>query len=172
MEIRVTTTEERDALLDVARRAFPDEDVAGLVAVLLDDPDNLAELSLGAYGETGLLGHIMFSRVRVSGREGVLLAPLGVVPESQGRAVGSALVEEGLRRAADAGFGYALVLGHPGYYPRFGFEPALPHGIEAPHPIDPPEAWMVAELVPGALDGAQGVVEVAEAFAPEEMWRE
>ena len=132
----------------------------------------IAELSLVAERAGTIVGHVLFTRARAGEVDAVLLAPLAVSPEWQGRGVGSALAREGLARAVALGFGIALVLGHPDYYPRFGFEPAEPRGIMPPYPVEISEAWMVAELRPGALQEATGTVRVADALMHEEMWRE
>jgi predicted N-acetyltransferase YhbS len=76
--------------------------------------------------------------------------------------VGSLLVEEGLRRAARTDFPLVVVLGHPGYYPRFGFEPAAGLGIVAPFDV-PAEAWMALRL-PAYGPEARGTVTYADAF--------
>jgi putative acetyltransferase len=125
-----------------------------------------------------VIGHVLFTRAKVGSAEAALLAPLAVSPEWQRQGVGGALVREALARAARDGFGLALVLGHPAYYPRFGFVPAVPLGVLPLYPVEPSEAWMVAELGPGAVASACGaapkpcIVRVAEEFMHEELWRE
>ena len=80
-----------------------------------------------------------------SGHEVLALAPMAVLPERQRAGVGSRLIKAALRRAAETGFPLVVVLGHPAYYPRFGFEPAAGYGVRAPWEV-PPEAWMVHPL--------------------------
>lgn len=159
-------------VLAVERAAFGGDVEAGLVEALVAGEAYVAGLSLVAESGGSILGHILFTRARAGEVDALLLAPLAVAPEWQGRGIGSALVRAGLARAAELGFGIALVLGHPAYYPRFGFEPAEPLGIMPPYPVEPSEAWTVLELAPGALRDAAGVVRVAEALMHEEMWRE
>jgi putative acetyltransferase len=74
------------------------------------------------------------------------LGPISVVPEHQGVGVGSALIREALSRADEHGEPLVLVLGHPGYYPRFGFRPASELGISPPHPKIPDEVFMAIPL--------------------------
>jgi predicted N-acetyltransferase YhbS len=106
----------------------------------------------------------MFSRAALgSGHVVLVLAPVGVVPERQGAGIGSALVREVLARAGETGYGLVVLLGHPSYYPRFGFEPAGGLGIESPYDV-PPEAWMALRL-PGYEPAMRGRVTYAEAFA-------
>ena len=170
--VRVATADDADGVLAVERAAFGGDVEADLVEALVASEAYVAGLSLVAESGGSILGHALFTRARAGQVEAVLLAPLAVAPEWQGRGVGSALVREGLARAAELGFGIALVLGHPAYYPRFGFASAEPRGIMPPYPVEPSEAWMVVELAPDSLGDAAGVVRVAEALMREEMWRE
>jgi putative acetyltransferase len=108
-----------------------------------------------------ILGHTMLSRMRLGERRPCQLSPVSVHPGHQGRGIGSAIVREALRRADALGEPFVLVLGHPGYYPSFGFEPATPLGILAPGAFG--DAWMLARL--SAWDGAiRGRVEFPPAF--------
>lgn len=123
-------------------------------------------LSLVAVAEPGatVVGHIAFSPVTVT-REGeagaavsgIGLAPMAVLPEVQRRGVGTRLVEEGLKRLRSMGHRFCVVLGHPGFYPRFGFVPASRHGLRWEQPAAD-EAFQVLALSPGGLDGVAGVV--------------
>lgn len=172
VSVRVAIPEDFGAVLAVERDAFARDDEAELVAALVADDAFVPDLSLVAEVGPRIVGHALFTRAQAGAGSAVLLGPLAVASDMQGVGVGTALVCEGLQRAKALGFGLALVLGHPGYYTQFDFEPAEPHGIMSPYPVEPAEAWMVFELRAGALGGARGVVEVAEAFRHEEMWRE
>ncbi len=90
------------------------------------------------------------------------LAPVGVVPEYQGRGIGSRLIREGLRVCGEAGYGAAVVLGRPGYYCRFGFERASGRDLDNEYGVD--EHFMVVELSKGALNGVGGSVRYREEF--------
>ncbi len=93
----------------------------------------------------------------------VALAPLAVHPDYQCFGVGSALIEEGLDACRRIGHRIVIVVGHPGYYPRYGFRSAREHGIVAPF-IVADDVFMVLGLDPGALAGIQGTVHYPEAF--------
>jgi putative acetyltransferase len=95
---------------------------------------------------------------------GLALAPLAVIPAHQRQGVGTRLVEAALRRARLLGYAYIVVLGHPQYYPRFGFVPASRFGLRYARPV-PDDAFMALELVPGALEGVSGVVRYLPAFS-------
>jgi putative acetyltransferase len=110
-------------------------------------------LSLVAVDRGAIVGHILFSPVDLDGVVG--LAPMAVAPARQGAGIGSALVRAGLERLAAAGVAAVVVVGHPSYYPRFGFQPAARFGLRWEHGHD--DAFFALELVPGALAGG-GVV--------------
>ncbi len=119
---------------------------ADLVEALRDAGAHVPELCLVARQAGRVAGHIVFSRAALESGHAVLaLAPMAVLPEFQRTGIGSALVREGLRRAGETDFALVVVVGHPTYYPRFGFEPADDYGVRAPWEI-PPEAWMVHKL--------------------------
>lgn len=144
---------------DLSEALLAAEDAAPLVALVAED----AEL---------VIGFVLFTRCTVGDATLQCLAPLAVTPERQRLGTGEALVETGLEAVAEGGAAGVVVLGHPSYYPRFGFEPARPFGIEAPYPVDPQEAWMVLELVPGALDGVSGTARFATPLMDPAMWVE
>lgn len=135
----------------------------------LRDAGRLA-LSLVAVEPDGgrIVGHVAFSEVTLTAPGGAVthgmgLAPMAVLPDRQRRGVGGLLVREGLARLAAAGHPFCVVLGHPGYYPRFGFEPAGRRGVRWVHQA-PEGAFMVRALWPGGLDGPGGVVRYASEF--------
>ena len=90
-------------------------------------------LELVAYDTERIIGHILFSpvEIRIPGSQflGMGLAPMAVLPETQNCGVGTALIREGSRRIFSAGTSFIVVLGHPEYYPRFGFQVAANLGI-------------------------------------------
>jgi putative acetyltransferase len=88
---------------------------------------------------------------------------MAVHPEFQNRGIGSELVRQGLERCRKLGYKVVIVVGHPTYYPRFGFISARAKGLETPFPV-PDEAFMVIELTPGALNGISGMIIYPPAF--------
>jgi putative acetyltransferase len=88
---------------------------------------------------------------------------MAVLPAQQGRGIGSALVRTGLERCRALGFRIVVVLGHPRYYPRFGFQPADAFGLSCEYD-SPPEAFMALEIEAGALTGLKGTVRYHPAF--------
>jgi putative acetyltransferase len=115
-------------------------------------------ISLVAAVDDAVVGHIMFSPVTADGHPHTPLmglAPMAVQASHRGRGIGSALVRAGLDRCRALEMHAVVVLGHPGYYPRFGFSPASRYGIRCPYEA-PDEAFMLLELRPGALRGVHG----------------
>jgi putative acetyltransferase len=124
-------------------------------------------VSLVAEEQGAIVGHILFSPVTLGDYPELKimgLAPMAVMPEYQNRGIGSALVRAGLEACERLGFGAVVVLGHPQYYPRFGFQPATGFGIGCEYEV-PEEVFMVKELHEGYLRGATGIVRFHEAFS-------
>ena len=129
-----------------------------------------AQLSLVAEVGGELVGHILFSEVTVGegdGARGMGLAPMAVLPDHQNRGVGSALVRAGLERLRAGGCPFVVVLGHPAYYPRFGFAPASRRGVACDYEGVPDDAFLILELAAGGLDGVSGTARYRREFAAE-----
>ncbi|MFZ4453591.1 GNAT family N-acetyltransferase [Salibacterium aidingense] len=144
----------------------PTEDT--LVHNLRESDAFIPELSLVALdsGEH-IIGHILLSRVSIEdGRaavESLAIAPVSVAPERQNQGIGTQLMHAALHRAAEVGHSSVIVLGHPGYYAKFGFRQAEHWNIRAPFDV-PEEAFMALELTEHALDEVQGVVQYSQPF--------
>lgn len=151
----------------VNERAFGRPDEARLVEKLRQAPDAIPELSLVALVDGQVVGHILFSLVTLDTPRGLIpilsLAPLAVLPEYQNQGIGSALSRHGVAEARRLGYTIMVVLGHPNYYPRFGFTRSADYGIHCAYDV-PEEAFMVLPLCPGALDGLLGVVRYPPVF--------
>ncbi|WP_369793119.1 GNAT family N-acetyltransferase [Methanosarcina sp. 2.H.A.1B.4] len=91
------------------------------------------------------------------------LAPIAVKPEFQKQGIGGEFIREGLKACLQLGYDSVIVLGHPEYYPKFGFEPTGKWGIKDPFG-EPVEAFMALELKKGALEGAGGIAEYPDEF--------
>jgi putative acetyltransferase len=161
VEIRPEKEEDAPGIRDVNRLAFGREQEAWLVDELRGK--RYAALSLVAVENGRIVGHVMLSEAGIRTEEGTVdalaLGPVGVIPDRQGEGSGSALIRDALGRCAAAGHGIVVLLGHPGYYPRFGFSADLAKNLSSPYSG---EAFMALELVPGALAGVFGEF----AFAP------
>jgi len=168
----VTVTPERPehhgAVYQVHQEAFGRPDEARLVESLRRSPAFIPELSLVALDGSQVVGHILFSRIVVrsstESHRALALAPMAVLPPFQRRGIGTRLVRKGLEDARALGHRVVIVVGHPRYYPRFGFVPAEPLGIRAPFAVSS-GAFMVRGLEPDALLGLEGEVEYPPEFA-------
>lgn len=164
MNVRAERPEDRAAVRAVNLAAFDTAAEANLVDALRDQARPI--ISLVAEVDARVIGHIMFSPVTMDGHPELRLmglAPMAVSPKHQNRGIGTALVRAGLQRCGELGFAAVVVLGHPGYYPRFGFQSSVRFGITCEYDA-PAEAFMVVELQPGCLHGATGTVRYHEAF--------
>lgn len=164
MQIRPERDTDRDAVRAVNAAAFPTPAEADLVDALREQARPV--ISLVAERDGAIVGHILFSPVTLDSRPGLSmmgLAPMAVAPEHQRSGVGLALVRAGLDECRQKGFSAVVVLGHPEYYPRFGFVPAVRYGLRSEYDV-PDEVFMVQELVPGALEGAPGTIRYHAAF--------
>jgi putative acetyltransferase len=127
--------------------------------------EGLFAIELVSVDGANVIGHILMSTLDVSVGDRPLrslaLAPMSVQPGRQRQGIGSALVHEALRRAQQQGWQAVIVVGHPGYYPRFGFSAALARPLASPFSG---EAFMALELIPGALKGGAGRVVYPSAF--------
>jgi putative acetyltransferase len=161
MLIRRETSPDAEPIRRVEEHAFGRGEEAALVHALRAHGGLTLSLVAEEHGQ--VVGHVAFSKVTIEARTGVGLAPLAVLPKYQRRGFGSALVRRGLAECRAAGHDFAVVLGEPAYYGRFGFEPAAPHGVRCE--FDAPEdAFMILALRPGALAGLAGVARYAPEF--------
>jgi putative acetyltransferase len=161
--IRPEEPADRQAIRRVNELAFGGSEEADIVDALRGTAAWLPELSLVAEDDAGVVGHVLFSVVELEGGLELLsLGPMAVVPEHQRARVGTALVDAGLRRARNTDYPLVVVVGHPEYYPRFGFAPAREYGIDIPYEA-PDEAWMALPL-PAYDDRVRGMVRYPPAW--------
>ena len=179
--IRATTNNDLESILAVHADAFgPEEgpEIVELVRQLLEDETARPVLSLIADVDGTVAAHVLFTTVSVHGgdREPLasLLAPLAVASKIQGQGLGTRLVHAGLEELRASGVELVFVLGHPDYYPRFGFRPAGALGFAPPYAIPEKnaDAWMVAEIRAGVVGTVHGTVECAAVLQDEKYWRE
>ena len=161
MNIRFEQPGDIEKIREVNLQAFETETEANLVEALRSADVELISLVAEENGE--VIGHILFSPVILGDLKIMGLAPMAVLPDRQNKGVGTKLVKAGLQDCEKAGYEAVVVLGHAGYYPRFGFVPSVNFGIKSEYDV-PPEVFMVKELREGALKGAAGTVKYHPAF--------
>ena len=166
LQIRREELEDAESIRRIHEQAFGAPEEAALVDRLRRQCREI--ISLVARRESEAIGHILFSPVIVESdgpsATGMGLAPMAVLPDEQQQGVGTRLVEAGLNAVAKAGYPFVVVLGHPAYYPRFGFRKAADFGIRCPFPDVPDEAFLVVELQPRALERIAGVIRYRDEF--------
>jgi putative acetyltransferase len=164
--IRPETPEDAVAIGQVNEQAFGQKQEAEIIDRLRSR--GVLTVSLVAVQDNQIVGHIAFSPVKIeselSSFEAMALAPMAVLPTYQRRGIGSRLVTAGLEECRHFGHEIIVVLGHSNYYPRFGFTPAKPEGIDCEFQV-PDEAWMILELRKGALAGRRGTVKFQPEFS-------
>jgi putative acetyltransferase len=161
--IRPEEPADRQAIRRVNELAFGGSEEADIVDALRGTAAWLPELSLVAEDNAGVVGHVLFSVVEVEGGPELLsLGPMAVVPARQRTGVGTALIDRGLEDARRTECPLVVVLGHPEYYPRFGFAPAREYGIDTPYEA-PDEAWMALPL-PAYDERVRGMVRYPPAW--------
>ena len=169
------------AILGIHASAFGQkqgQEIAELVDGLLDDETAKPLLSLVAETDGKLVGHILFTVARLYPEDHEvsvrILAPLAVSIEFQGEGFGGALIKEGLKQLVESGVDLVFVLGHPDYYPKFGFQTAGVLGFEAPYsiPSEHADAWMVQEFEAGVIGSIEGRVHCSEILNQPQHWRE
>jgi putative acetyltransferase len=125
-------------------------------------------LSLVAEDKGCVVGHILFTPTVIdsSGQliQGMGLAPMAVLPENQKQGIGSQMVKKGLEILRERGCSFVVVVGHPEYYPRFGFELASKHNIRSQWDGIPDDAFMIIIFDHNAMKSVKGVVRYRDEF--------
>jgi putative acetyltransferase len=168
IHIRSETILDVESIRNVNIQAFKQENEANLVDAIRNSVHFIPELSLVAETSNGeIVGHILFSQIFIGNHEQewqtLGLAPMAVIPSHQNQGIGSYLVKEGIKRCKELGYRHIAVLGHPNFYPKFGFEKSSNYNIESPFPV-PEDVFMIIELEEGALRGISGKVKYPPAF--------
>ncbi|MUK90608.1 GNAT family N-acetyltransferase [Ornithinibacillus sp. L9] len=173
IEVRQEHPKDYKTIEQVVKLAFEDVEQSDhtehqLVARLRNSEAYIPELALVANNDTEeLIGHILLTKIKIKNDnqqvDSLALAPVSVSPEYQNKGVGIHLVTNALKKAKDLGYQSVIVLGHPKYYPKFGFKRASMWGIKAPFLVAD-EVFMALELHENSLENVSGVVEYSSAF--------
>jgi len=166
--IRQEQDYDRVQVYNIVKKAFEnivhsDNDEHNLVDRLRTAKEFVPELSLVAELEGVIVGHILFTEIRIGEKKALALAPVSVAPKYQSSGIGSELIKKGHEIAKSLGYNIIVVLGHKKYYPRFGYVIASDYDIKAPFEV-PDENFMVLELKENALKETKGIVEYSSKF--------
>ncbi len=163
--IRSEREEDFSAVYEINCKAFGTKEEALLVNKLRKS--GIPLISLVSELNNKLVGHILFSQAHIvsenSRIEIMALAPMAVMPEYQRQGVGTEMVKKGLELCAQNGYRAIAVLGHPEYYPRFGFEPSVNFNITCSYEV-PEDVFMIMELKDGFLNSLIGRVKYHKLF--------
>lgn len=164
--IRAEQPADRAAIHHVVEQAFQQAFGSTAEATLVDNlrANGKAIVSLVAVEDDQIVGHILFSEVTLGDVVIIGLAPVAVLPSHQKQGIGALLTNAGIAACRDAGYTAMVVLGHPEYYPRFGFVPASRFGIQSEYDVSD-ETFMAMELQPGALANCAGVAKYQPEFS-------
>lgn len=138
--------------------AYSDKDEHNLVNRLRKSENFIPDLSLVVEYNNSIIGHIIFTKIKVEQNDLIALGPLSVLPEFQGNGVGSKVITKGHKIALELGYKGSIVVGHENYYTKFGYKPASIFGIIAP--FDVPDK----NFVDKSLESIKGKVEYAKEF--------
>ena len=167
LEIRQENKNDYEQVYNVVKTAFEnaehsDGNEQDLVNDLRKSDSFIPELSLVAVKDNKIVGHILFTKIKIGKYEELALAPLAVLPKYQRQGMGKKLIETGHKIAKKLGYNYSIVLGSEKYYPKFGYTSAIDYGIKAPFEV-PNENFMAIKLKDTEVE-IKGTVQYAKEF--------
>jgi len=165
--IRQETQDDYSWVIELTEKAFEtleisDHNEGKLVDTLRKANTFIEELSLVAELNGQIVGHILFTPIIINNGEqqfqSLVLAPVSVLPAFQKQGIGAELSLAGHQKAKELGFQSVILIGHPEYYPRFGYKPASTWGIKTHYELPSDDVFMAVELTEGALSNVSGMV--------------
>ncbi|MCU0239774.1 MAG: N-acetyltransferase [Pyrinomonadaceae bacterium] len=172
VEIRQEKEADYQSVFNLIEEAFRPLEISDhreqfLVEKLRKSDAFVPELSLVAEVDNKIVGHILLTKIKIVNEsktfESLALAPLAVLPDYQNKGIGGKLINFAHKKAAEMGYKSVVVVGHPTYYPKFGYELTQKYGVELPFEVSV-ESSMIIALVENGLQGVCGKVEYAKEF--------
>lgn len=164
MNVRPEKRMDIPAIYELNVSAFDSSAEANLVNALRSEENDY--ISLVAENEKEIIGHIMFTPVLLEDYASariMALAPMAVIEDFRGQGVGSKLIYSGIEACGEQKAGAIVVLGHPNYYPKFGFRAASRFELSSEYDV-PEEVFMAMEIIPNYLAEKSGVIKYHEIF--------
>jgi putative acetyltransferase len=162
IEIREERADDFAMIREVNRRAFGGDQESDIVDALR--ANGAALVSLVATQNDRVVGHIMYSPARIGDVTGAALGPMAVLPEHQRAGIGSKLVEAGNQKLKASGCPFLIVVGHPAFYPRFGFRKASALAVKCEWDV-PDDVCMLLILDHARMQGVSGPVKYRHEFS-------
>jgi putative acetyltransferase len=169
VEIRTERASDYDEVFQLNYLAFGNREYESRLIERIRLSDQfIPELSIVAEANQQIVGHALFSNAKVVdgkiSHDVLVLAPIAVIPSHQGRGIGSKLIQVGLKRCTELGYDFVFLVGHPTYYPIFGFNPAKKNGFELKQYNVSDEVFMVRELKEGMTKKIKGELRYPKSF--------
>lgn len=169
MEIRTERLSDFEEVFQLNYLAFGNrEDESRLVEKIRSSEGFIPELSLVAEENNQIVGHVLFSKAEIVEdeyrHEVIVLAPIAVLPNNQKTGIGGKLIQEGLKRCEALGYDFVFLIGHPSYYPKFGFKPARKYGFDLKQFNVSDDVFMVFEITEGKLKRTKGELRYPKSF--------
>jgi putative acetyltransferase len=168
MIIRTETVSDFEEVYELNKLVFGRDDESKLIERIRLSKQFIPELSIVIEEQNGIIGHVLLSKAEVVENdvsyEVIVLAPIAINPKHQRKGLGSKLIQEAFSKCKELGYGLIFLIGHPTYYPRFGFKPARKYHFELKQFIVRDEVFMVCELFEGELNKVKGELIYPESF--------
>ncbi|MEW9674452.1 N-acetyltransferase [Ammoniphilus sp. 3BR4] len=169
MKIRTERLSDYDEVFKLNYLAFRNrEDESRLVERIRSSEAFIPELSLVAEENDQIVGHALFSKAEIiedeNRHEVIVLAPIAVMPSNQKKGIGGKLIQEGLKRCEALSYDFVFLIGHPTYYPKFGFKPAREYEFDLKQFNVPDNVFMIFELPEGKMKRIKGELRYPKLF--------
>ena len=172
MFVREENSSDYNEVFKVVENAFKNAEHTNhkeqfLLEKLRESDEFIPQLSLVCVLNNKIIGHVMLTKAFINKDfKSLIVAPLSVLPEYQRKGVGTLLMKEAHKRALELGYTNVVLVGHPSYYPRFGYKKLSTWGIKMPFDIEDDDVCMGVELVPNALKNISGTLSFSPALCP------
>ena len=171
LEIRQESSSDFTEISELIRKEFLQFDEKPsepqLVINLRNNEAHVPKLCVVAVIRNKVVGHIFYTNLKLKHKPKAIkflaLAPVSVLPEYQGKGIGSILIKETISEARSLGYGAIILVGHAKYYSRFGFKKLSSSKLKLPFEV-PDENAMILELSTEICQRVTGILQYDKAF--------